>query len=183
MKKTKRLIREIKYTLPRLTLHVVREDWPAVEFRKIERPLDAAKLLSPLSFAAEEYFISLHLNAKHEVIGLHEVSHGTLSASLVHPREVYKAALLTNSFAILVCHNHPSGSSLSPSAEDILTTKQLLEAGRVLGVSLIDHIIIGTGHNLDDVYSLREKHSFLWEVDNKEKHIKQELESSWISAN
>jgi DNA repair protein RadC len=85
----------------------------------------------------------LHLNTKFEVIGLHEVSHGTLSASLVHPREVFKAALVANSYAILVCHNHPSGAKLTPSKEDFETTKQLIAAGKVLGVSVLDHLILG----------------------------------------
>lgn len=116
--------------------------------------------------ACEEHFVSLHLNAKNEVIGLHEVSHGTLSASLVHPREVFKAALIANSYAILVCHNHPSGSQIMPSPEDIDTTRQLIEAGKFMGVNVIDHLIIGPG-SLEDWYSLREQHPELWAVEKE----------------
>jgi DNA repair protein RadC len=111
--------------------------------------------------ACEEHFVSLHLNANNQVIGVHEVSHGTLSASLVHPREVFKAALIANSFAILVCHNHPSGSELMPSADDMVTTRQLVEAGRFMGVNVIDHLIIGPGVD-HHCYSLRERHPDLW---------------------
>jgi len=125
----------------------------------IQSPGDVEDLLRPLRHATEEHFVSLHLNAKHEVVGLHEVSHGTLSTSLVHPREVYKAALVANSYAILVCHNHPSGSVLKPSREDIDTTEQLIEASRVLGVGLLDHLILGPEQ---EAYSIRENHPELW---------------------
>ena len=135
--------KRLRYELPKLRLYLVNEarakrPWPSITSAE-----DAARLLKPLTFASEEHFVSLHLNAKFEVIGLHEVSHGTLSASLVHPREVFKAALVANSYAILVCHNHPSGAKLKASPEDLETTRQLVKAGKVLGVSVLDHIILG----------------------------------------
>jgi DNA repair protein RadC len=135
--------KRLTYELPQLKLYLVNEartkrPWPSITSAE-----DAAKLLKPLTYASEEHFVSLHLNAKFEVIGLHEVSHGTLSASLVHPREVFKSALVANSYAILVCHNHPSGSRLKASPEDLETTRQLVKAGKILGVSLLDHIILG----------------------------------------
>ena len=133
MSQTKALFRQLTYGAPQLKLYLVGETSKNLKARAIRRPQEAAKLLAPLRHAAEEHFVSLHLNAKHEVIGVHEVSHGTLSASLVHPREVYKAALLANSFAILVCHNHPSGSSaalattlsgISPLGDSIKSTNE-----------------------------------------------------------
>jgi DNA repair protein RadC len=135
--------KRLHYELPKLKLYLVNETkakrpWPAITSAE-----DAARLLKPLTYASEEHFVSLHLNTKFEVIGLHEVSHGTLSASLVHPREVFKAALVANSYAILVCHNHPSGARLKASPEDLETTRQLVKAGKVLGVSVLDHIILG----------------------------------------
>jgi DNA repair protein RadC len=158
------LFGQLTYGLPQLKLYLVGETSKTLPGRMIRKPQEAAKLLAPLRHAAEEHFVSLHLNAKHEVIGIHEVSHGTLSASLVHPREVYKAALLANSFAILVCHNHPSGSALAPSQEDFATTKQLLAAGNLLGVSLIDHLIIGSPRQREDqFFSFREQHPQLWD--------------------
>lgn len=94
--------------------------------------------------------------------GLHEVSHGTLSSSLVHPREVFKAALLGNCFAIIVCHNHPSGATLVPSPEDLETTRQLISAGKILGVSVIDHLIVGPDNDEESVYSIRENNPAFW---------------------
>jgi DNA repair protein RadC len=153
---------KIKYSVPKIKLLLVHENVPHSSRRVlIKSPGDAAKLLKPIKHASEEMFVSVHLNAKNEVLGLHEVSHGTLSASLVHPREVFKAALLANSYAILVCHNHPSGSAVSPSSEDMDTTKQLVEAGKLLGVNVVDHIIVGPRPR-DYFYSIRENHPALW---------------------
>lgn len=148
----------LKYKIPRIKLYLVREE--AGDLLLIRTPEDAARILEPLQFAPEEHFVSLHLNAKHEVIGMHEVSHGTISSSLVHPREVFKCALLANSYAIIVCHNHPSGSEVVPSREDIETTEQLVKASRLLGVNLIDHIIVAAGQK---VYSLRENRPEIWQ--------------------
>jgi DNA repair protein RadC len=154
------LTSQLNYNLPRLRLCLVSEDAAFhPPSRSLRTPADAADFLTPLRYAAEEYFVSLHLNSKNEIIGLHEVSHGTLSLSLVHPREVFKAALLANSYAIIVCHNHPSGSTLSASPEDLKTTAQLLEAGEVLGVSVVDHLIVSP---TQATYSLREHHPEMW---------------------
>jgi DNA repair protein RadC len=153
------LSRSLEYQLPRLRLCLVHEPGRSRRLHVVRTPEDAAEFLHPLRYHSEEHFISIHLNSRHEVIGLHEVSHGTLSSSLVHPREVFKAALLANSHAILVCHNHPSGSGIFPSAEDIDTTDQLLQAGKILGVSVLDHLIVGP---VDETYSVREHHPQLW---------------------
>lgn len=163
---------KLRYKIPLLKLMLVKEEGRK-QAPKIKSALDAAKLFSPLGFASEEHFVSLHLNTKFEVIGLHEVSHGTLSASLVHPREVFKAALVANSYAIIVCHNHPSGASLEASREDFETTEKLISAGKLLGVSLLDHLILGLGaagrrlsaKNFDParIFSFRESHPELWE--------------------
>lgn len=145
--------------LPKITLSLKidrREAKPCI----IETPQDASKMLNFLRESTEEKFIAIHLNAKYEVIGLHEVSHGTLSASLVHPREVFKAAMLSNAYAIMLAHNHPSGAMLEPSDEDITTTKQLIEAARLMGVQVIDHIIVSP--HLGEYYSIREHNPYLW---------------------
>lgn len=104
---------QLKYKVPQMRLCLV-SDRKLSRLQHISSPEDAGRLLAPLRYSSEEQFVSLHLNCRHEVIGLHEVSKGTIASSLVHPREVFKAALLANSYAILVCHNHPSGSRLSP---------------------------------------------------------------------
>ena len=106
---------------------------------------------------SEENFVSFHLSAKFEVIGYQIVSRGTLSASLVHPREVFKTALIANSYAIIVAHNHPGGS-LKPSSEDLETTEQLIKAGKLLGVSVLDHVIVASS----GFTSLRQDHPHLW---------------------
>jgi DNA repair protein RadC len=84
------------------------------------------------------------LDGKNQVLGFHVVSVGTLTASLVHPREVYKLAILESSAAIVVVHNHPS-SHPEPSAEDQAITLRLKEAGELLGIKLLDHVVIGDG--------------------------------------
>jgi DNA repair protein RadC len=158
-------LQQLKYRLPRIELFLVHEE-AKERTVAIRTPKDAAQFLAPLKHAPEEHFISLHLNARNEVIGLHEVSHGTLSTSLVHPREVFKTALVANSFAIIVCHNHPSGAALSPSIEDMNTTRQLLDAGKILGINVIDHLILSP-RKREHVYSIREHHPQLW-VDERQ---------------
>lgn len=159
-----KLHNRVTYSLPQLKLCLVGEPSRARKLVAIQAPEDLARFLKPLRYATEEHFVSIHLNARHEVLGLHEVSHGSLSASLVHPREVFKAAILANSFAIIVCHNHPSGSKVVPSREDLETTGQLFNAGKLLGVTLLDHLIVGPGLKKDTVYSIRQYHPELWKT-------------------
>ena len=84
------------------------------------------------------------LNAKHRPIGLNTVSVGSLTASTAHPREVFKPALTGNAAAVIVAHNHPSGDP-APSAEDVQLTKRLRDAGELLGIRVLDHVILGDG--------------------------------------
>jgi DNA repair protein RadC len=149
---------QLRYRVPEIRLALIRErrvDKPVA----IARPGDAAQFLTPLRYESEEKFIALHLNAMNEVMGYRTVSHGTLSSSLVHPREVFKAAILDNAYGILVAHNHPGGSK-KPSVEDRATTKQLVESGKLLGVPVIDHLIITPG---GDWTSVREEQPELWD--------------------
>jgi DNA repair protein RadC len=158
------LSEQIGYQIPRFRLHLVKEAASQGDFFRVRSPHDAAQLLAPLRCASEEHFVALHLNAKNEVLGVHEVSHGTLSSSLVHPREVFKAAILANSYAIIACHNHPSGSKLVPSEDDIITTQKLIEASRLMGIPLIDHIILGVdgGAGCEEIFSFREQRPYFW---------------------
>ena len=100
------------------------------------------------SLLDRECFLTLYLDNKNHPIGTHMVSVGSLSASLVHPREVFKAAILTNAAAIVLIHNHPSGSPV-PSAEDRRITTRLREAGELVGITVLDHVIVGD----EDFYS------------------------------
>ena len=85
--------------------------------------------------------LALHLNTKHRLIGVHVVSVGTLDASLVHPRDVFKAAYLSNASALILVHNHPSGDP-TPSGEDRALSDRLRQAGELLGVTLLDFVIV-----------------------------------------
>jgi DNA repair protein RadC len=89
-----------------------------------------------------EQFLVCGLGAKHRVIGINVVSVGTLTLSIVHPREVFKPLIVMNAAAWLCAHNHPSGDP-APSQEDRLLTKRLREAGELLGITLLDHLILG----------------------------------------
>lgn len=89
-----------------------------------------------------ENFVVLLLDTKNKVIGINTVSIGTLNSSLVHPREVFKPAILASAAALILAHNHPSGDP-KPSREDIEVTKRLIEAGGLLGIQVLDHIIVG----------------------------------------
>lgn len=88
-----------------------------------------------------EHVLALHFDTKHRLIGVHVVSVGTLDASLVHPREVFKAAYLSNASALILAHNHPSGDP-TPSGEDRALSDRLRQAGELLGVTLLDFVIV-----------------------------------------
>lgn len=90
----------------------------------------------------KEYFIAIHLDGKNRIICIDQVSVGSLNQSIVHPREVFKTSLLSSAAAIIVLHNHPSGDP-TPSREDLEITKRLREAGDLLGIRILDHIVIG----------------------------------------
>ena len=89
-----------------------------------------------------EEFHVLYLDTGNNLIGARMISRGTLNSSLVHPREVFKLAILKNAHSIICVHNHPSGR-IEPSREDIDVTYRLIEAGKILGIGVLDHIIIG----------------------------------------
>ena len=111
----------------------------------------ASVLMSVFQDQPGEVFAILCLSTKHRVIAYHEVSRGTLDATLVHPREVFKAVLLANAAAVILFHNHPSGDP-TPSADDVQLTRRLVDAGTLLGVDVLDHIIVGDGR----YYSFKE---------------------------
>lgn len=91
-----------------------------------------------------EHFLVVALDGKNRMLGVHTVSVGTLTASLVHPREVMKSLILANAAAFIVVHNHPSGDP-TPSAEDLAITTRLKECAELFGMRLLDHVIIGHG--------------------------------------
>ncbi|MCM3736496.1 DNA repair protein RadC [Bacillus cytotoxicus] len=125
-----------------------------VEVKTIRNPDDAARIATQfIGDDDREVFFVMCLNTKNHVVAVHRAHIGSLNASLVHPRDVYKSAILNNSASIIVAHQHPSGETY-PSREDIDVTKRLAEAGKVLGIELLDHIII---NDTGKYTSLKEK--------------------------
>lgn len=95
----------------------------------------------------KEMFLCLHLDGKNRIICVDLVSIGSLNQSIVHPREVYKTALLSNAAALILIHQHPTGDP-SASSEDVAITRRLKEAGDIMGIKILDHIIVGDGEYL-----------------------------------
>jgi len=98
--------------------------------------------LEDVKFGKVEHFICVTLNGNHKVIGTHVVSQGTVNSALVHPRDVFRAAIMDNAAAIIIAHNHPSGS-LEPSADDKDVTRRMKQAGDIIGIKVLDHLIVG----------------------------------------
>jgi len=125
----------------------------------IRDPTTVVAILRPLVMDADkELFLALPLDRKNRIKGRPvEVSEGTVDASLVHPREVFRECVRVSAAGVIVAHNHPSGDP-TPSAEDLRVTRQLIAAGKVLGIPVLDHIILGTEAVLPPGYvSLRDK--------------------------
>lgn len=108
----------------------------------LDCPKAVLQVIGKYANEKKEHLLTLYLDAAHRLLKLEVVSIGTLTASLVHPREVYAPALALPAAAIIVAHNHPSGDP-NPSREDRETTRRISEAGRILGVPLLDHVILG----------------------------------------
>ena len=128
-------------------LKMVKEDTVEYGDTTIKSPGDIvrfAREVLEMEEMAEENFIVICLNTKNKIAGVHTVSIGSLNSTIVHPREVFKAALLNNASAIVLMHNHPSGDP-EPSREDIATTRRLVDAGNILGIKVFDHVVIGDG--------------------------------------
>ncbi|WP_175478044.1 MULTISPECIES: DNA repair protein RadC [unclassified Bacillus (in: firmicutes)] len=119
----------------------------------IRSPEDGAKyVMNDMRFLSQEHFVCLYLNTKNQVLHKQTIFIGSLNASIVHPREVFKEAFRRSAASIICLHNHPSGDP-SPSREDIEVTKRLAECGKIIGIELLDHLIIGE----NKFVSLKEK--------------------------
>ena len=136
-----------------LSMKLVREQGPDYGIDRIRTSTDAYQLVrQQLEDSDREVFLLVMLDTKNHIIGINTVSIGSLNASIVHPREVFKAALLANACALVFAHNHPSGDS-TPSREDLEITRRLKEAGDLLGIRVLDHVIVGFGN----YYSMADK--------------------------
>jgi len=123
--------------------------------KPVGRPEDAAKVVADeMATLDREVFCVLNLNTKGHVLHLNIVSMGTLNSSMVHPREVFKSVILANAASIILIHNHPSGD-ITPSPEDRQVTKQLAEAGEILGIRVLDHLVVGAQSG--DMYSFAQE--------------------------
>lgn len=115
----------------------------ALEKVRINEPSTIANLyMDEMRYLQKEHFRIVLLNTKNQIIVTEEISVGTLNASIVHPRDVFKAAIKRNSNSMILIHNHPSGDP-TPSNEDINITNRLIDAGNIIGIKVLDHIIIG----------------------------------------
>ena len=126
-------------------LQLVREEPAAASSTDpvLDSPSTVSQQLLPLFDGLDrEHFVVLALDARNRPIGCNTVSVGSLSASIVHPREVMKFAILANAAAVILAHNHPSGET-SPSRDDIELTQRLVQAGQILEIEVLDHVIVG----------------------------------------
>ena len=128
-----------------VSIKMVKESSFLYQTRKISSPKDAYEMIKEqLEGLDREQFIIACLNTKNEPTNITVVSVGSLNKAIVHPREVFKTAILSNAASIMAFHNHPSGET-TPSQQDIQLTSRLYEAGELLGIKLLDHLIIGDG--------------------------------------
>ena len=122
----------------------------------IRGPADVYKLMRPrYKNADREQFFAVLVNTKNVVLSVELVSVGSLNASVVHPREILKPAILNSAASIILVHNHPTGDA-APSKEDVEFTKRFAKCGELLGINLLDHVIIGA----DTYHSLKESGVF-----------------------
>ena len=136
-----------------VSLKVVKESSVLYETRNITNHYDAFRLVkSFLENSDREKFVVACLDTKNQPINIQVVSIGSLNSAIVHPREVFKVAMLSNASSIICFHNHPSGN-IDPSVEDENITRRLKECGEILGIGLIDHIILG---DRDRYFSFKE---------------------------
>ncbi len=112
--------------------------------RPIRGPEDIHERCRTYVAARKEHFLALHLNTRHVVVREELVSVGSLSASIVHPREVFRSAILETSASLILVHNHPSGDP-TPSDDDIEITMRLAEVGDLMGIPIVDHVVLGDG--------------------------------------
>ena len=136
--------------IQKFSLRIVKESGGRYDIDKyVRNPFQARDLfveVVELDRRAEEVFAIATLDVKNKVTGVFEVSTGTLTSSLVTPREVFKRAILQNAAGIVLAHNHPSGVA-DASSDDISITKKLQKSGKIMGINVVDHIIIGSRDN------------------------------------
>ena len=135
---------------------------PSGDRAVVNGPTDAYRLLAPrLADLDREHFVALLLDSKHRVLAYETTAIGTLSATLVHPRELFKVAIRQSAAGLILAHNHPSGDP-TPSPEDRALTQQLMAGAEILGIRILDHLVIGDGRyvSLRDSTRIWSEHPF-----------------------
>lgn len=133
--------------IQKTSLRLVREEKASYDVPNIHGPKDAAEAFERvfhLTEEAQEVLVAFFLSTKNEIVGASEISRGSLTESMVPSSQIFKAALLHNAASIMVAHNHPSGDP-TPSTADIMATQHLEDAGKVMEIKVLDHIIVGDG--------------------------------------
>ena len=132
-----------KHYLPLCLVRLVREGSVSADRNIVKSPEDVHKIMQGyFGDLPNEHFVAVLLNTKNHVIAITPVSIGSLNASIVHPRELFQRAILCNCASVILAHNHPSGDP-TPSSEDIELTRRLAEAGKLLDIAILDHIVVG----------------------------------------
>lgn len=120
---------------------------------KVRSPSDAIPALSTIRLSPQEIMAVIDLDGNNQIIKTREVTQGLVNQSQVHPREIYRGAILNNAVSILVAHNHPSGN-LEPSEADLIATRRLVEVSKTIGIPVVDHLIV----TADGFLSIRERY-------------------------
>ena len=145
------------YKIPEYKVTLVRDSQIPSEKKKLGTTVDVADMFKTyLQGADREHFCIAMLDRRGNLLGLNTVSVGSLSASVVHPREVFKPAIIIGANSIILCHNHPSGDP-GPSKEDVELTKILIKGGKILGIEVLDHVIVG-----DTFWSMRQESTVIF---------------------
>lgn len=122
---------------------LVKEKTMAYAFKTISKPSDIARIIKAyIGNSDRENFVVVCMDNKNNVTAINTVSIGNINSTIAHPREIFKIAILANSAGIVIAHNHPSGNP-SPSKKDIEYTKNIVEAGEILGIEVLDHVVVG----------------------------------------
>jgi DNA repair protein RadC len=139
------------YKVPSYKVMLIKDSSTEIK-EPVRSPFDVKRVfMQYLEGADRENMVVAFLDRKGNLLGLNTVSVGGLHSSIVHPREVFKPAIIMGAASVILCHNHPSGDT-TPSKEDIDITRRLINAGEIIGIQILDHVIVGD----DNYYSLKE---------------------------
>lgn len=140
-KKTKRIKVRGKFFYADDQGNLISADYVKESPIKIRTPKDSLPALQEIRTKEQEHFAILTLDGNNQIIKMHIITKGLVNQSQIHPREVFRAAIADNAVSILLAHNHPSGN-LEPSESDLIATRRMTEAGKIVGISILDHVIL-----------------------------------------